>query len=233
MHWLGLCCLSLLFRFLSVAAGSNFPFSSCGPAGRFNSSMAHPGATLPPAQFSLTVTYGSEEAIPVERLFKAFGLENLAIDPNQAILPLKLPHDLPLEPSVEQFWQFRTGWETPLDEDHRFQMLLPELLYSRVWEHCFRAFPSRIVSFSGPGRVIGVEVVVLPIAMTDVVYRLWVQMNELDGIRSQLKSLQRSMDMMLHNSAVLTKTLVTVHPDLVDELHPETPGSWTAPLEEY
>jgi hypothetical protein len=58
-------------------------------------------------------------------------------------------------------------------------------------------------------------------------------MNELDGIRSQLKSLQRSMDMMLHNSAVLTKTLVTVHPDLVDELHPETPGSWTAPLEEY
>ena len=134
--------------------------------------MAGPSATLPPAQFHLTVTYGSDEVIPVKRLFKAFGLENLAIDPNQAILPLKLPHDLPLEPSVEQFWQYRTGWETPLDEDHRFQMLLPELLYSQVWAHCLRAFPFRIVSFSGSGRVIGVEVVVRPIATTDVVYRL-------------------------------------------------------------
>ena len=76
--------------------------------------------------------------------------------------------------------------------------------------------------------------VVQPIAMTDVVYRLWVQMHELDGVRSQLKSLQRSMDMMVHNSAVLTKTLVTVNPDLVDELHPDTPGSWTSPPpEEY
>ena len=37
------------------------------------------------------------------------------------------------------------------------RMLLPELVYSRVWEHCLRAFPSRIVSFSVPGRVIGVE----------------------------------------------------------------------------
>lgn len=70
---------------------------------------------------------------------------------------------------------------------------------------------------------------VKPFAMTDVVYRLWVQMHELDGVRSQLKTLQHSMDMLVHNSAVLTKALVTVNEDLADELHPDTPGSWTSP----
>lgn len=65
--------------------------------------MAYVGVSLPPAQFNLTVTFGSEEVIPVERLLKAFGLENLRVDPNQAILPLKLPKDLPLEPT-SQLW---------------------------------------------------------------------------------------------------------------------------------
>ena len=49
--------------------------------------MAGIGNSLPPSQFNLTVTFGSEEVIPVERLFKAFGLENLMVDPNQVILP--------------------------------------------------------------------------------------------------------------------------------------------------
>lgn len=93
--------------------------------------MALVGASLPPAQPNLTVTFGSEEVIPVEKFFKAFGLENLSIDPNQVILPLKVPMDLPLEPTVEQYWQFRAGWETPFDEDHQYRMLLPELMYSR------------------------------------------------------------------------------------------------------
>ena len=195
--------------------------------------MALTGTSLPPAQFHLTVTFGSEEVIPVERLFKAFGLENLAIDPNQVLLPLKLPKDLPLEPTIEQFWQYRTGWEAPFDEEYKYRILLPEPAYTRVWEHCLRAFPSRIVSFSGPGRVVGVDLVVMPISLVDVVYRLWVQMHELDGTRLQIKALERSLEMMTHNAAVLTKTLVTVHPDLVDELHPNTPQSWTSPPEEY
>ena len=195
--------------------------------------MALTGTSLPPAQFHLTVTFGSEEVIPVERLFKAFGLENLAIDPNQVLLPLKLPKDLPLEPTIEQFWQYRTGWEAPFDEEYEYRILLPEPAYTRVWEHCLRAFPSRIVSFSGPGRVVGVDLVVMPISLMDVVYRLWVQMHELDGTRLQIKALERSLEMMTHNAAVLTKTLVTVHPDLVDELRPNTPQSWTSPPEEY
>jgi hypothetical protein len=174
--------------------------------------MAYVGVSLPPAQFNLTVTFGSEEVIPVERLFKAFGLENLMVDPNQAILPLKLPKDLPLEPTIEQFWQYRTGWETPFDEDYEYQILLPE---------------------PGPVRVIGVDLVVKPISLMDVVYRLWVQMHELDGTRLRLKALERSMEMMTHNAAVLTKTLVSVHPDLVDDLHPSTPQSWTSLPEEY
>ena len=73
----------------------------------------------------------------------------------------------------------------------------------------------------------------MPISLVDVVYRLWVQMHELDGTRLQIKALERSLEMMTHNAAVLTKTLVTVHPDLVDELRPNTPQSWTSPPEEY
>lgn len=50
-------------------------------------------------------------------------------------------------------------------------------------------------------------------------------MHELEGVRSQLKTLQRTMGMLVHNTAVLSKALVAVNEDLVDELHPETTGS--------
>ena len=163
------------------------------------------GIALPPAQFNLTVTFGSEEVIPVERLFKAFGLENLAIDPNQVLLPLKLPKDLPLEPTIEQFWQYRTGWEAPFDEEYDYRILLPEPAFSRVWEHCLKAFPTRIVSFSGPGRIVGVDLVIKPISLVDVTYRLWTQMHELDDTRLRIKALERSLEMITHNAAVLTE----------------------------
>ena len=89
------------------------------------------GRLSPSCTAQFNCDFGSEEVIPVEKFFKAFGLENLSIDPNQVILPLKVPMDLPLEPTVEQYWQFRAGWETPFDEDHQYRMLLPELMYSR------------------------------------------------------------------------------------------------------
>jgi hypothetical protein len=38
--------------------------------------------------------------------------------------------------------------------------------------------------------------------------------------------------MVVHNAAVLTKELVAVNDDIIDDLHPETPGSWTATLQE-
>ena len=120
--------------------------SSCGPSRIV--AMALMGTALPPAQFNLTVTFGSEEVIPVERLFKAFGLENLAIDPNRVLLPLKLPKDLPLEPTIEQFWQYRTGWEAPFDEEYEYRILLPEPAFSRVWEHCL----DRLVLGPRPSR---------------------------------------------------------------------------------
>jgi hypothetical protein len=205
--------------------------SSCGPSRIV--AMALMGTALPPAQFNLTVTFGSEEVIPVERLFKAFGLENLAIDPNRVLLPLKLPKDLPLEPTIEQFWQYRTGWEAPFDEEYDYRVFLPEPAFSHVWDHCTKAFPTRIVSFSGPGRVVGVDLVIKPISLVDVTYRLWTQMHELDDTRLRIKALERSLEMITHNVAVLTKTLVSVHPDLVDEMHPNTPPSWISPPEEY
>ena len=195
--------------------------------------MALMGVALPPAQFNLTVTFGSEETIPVERLFKAFGLENLAINPNQVLLPLKLPKDLPLEPTIEQFWQYRAGWEAPFDEEYEYRIFLPELAFSQVWDHCSKAFPTRIVSFSGPGRVVGVDLTIKPISLVDVTYRLWTQMHELDETRRRTNALERSLEMITHNAAVLTKTLVSVHPDLVEEMHPNTPPSWTSPPEEY
>ena len=109
---------------------------------------------------------------------------------------------------MEEYWQFRTDWETVFDEDHQYLMLMPELVYSQVWEHCTRAFPSKLVSFKGPRRVVAVELKVRPVAITDVVYRLWVQMHELDGIRAENRALHRTMDMVVHNTAVLTKALV-------------------------
>ena len=164
---------------------------------------------------------------------KHLAWENLAIDPNRVLLPLKLPKDLPLEPTIEQFWQYRTGWEAPFDEEYEYRILLPEPAFSRVWEHCLKAFPTRIVSFSGPGRVVGVDLVIKPISLVDVTYRLWTQMHELDDTRLRIKALERSLEMITHNVAVLTKTLVSVHPDLVDEMHPNTPPSWISPPEEY
>ena len=58
-------------------------------------------------------------------------------------------------------------------------------------------------------------------------------MHELDEARLRIKALERSLEMITHNAAVLTKTWVSVHPALVDEMHPNTPPSWTAPPEEY
>ena len=192
-----------------------------------------PGNWFPPSQFNLTVTFGSDEIIPVERLFKAFGLENLMVDPNQVILPLKLPKDLPMEPTVEQFWQYKTDWESLFDEESNYLILLPEPVYSHVWEHSSRAFPSRIVSFTGPGRVVGVDLVLKPISLIDVLYRFWTQMHELEGARLRVATLERSSEMLTHNLAVMTQTLVAVNPALVDELHPDTPPSWTSIPEEY
>ena len=79
----------------------------------------------------------------------------------------------------------------------------------------------------------GVDLRITPISLVDVTYRLWTQLHELDDTRLRIKALERSLEMMTHNAAVLTKTLVSVHPNLVDELHPNTPPSWTSPPEEY
>jgi len=58
--------------------------------------MSSVGTSLPPAQFNLTLSFGSEELVPIERLFKAFA-ENLSIDPNKAMLPLRFPMNVPME----------------------------------------------------------------------------------------------------------------------------------------
>jgi hypothetical protein len=67
---------------------------------------------------------------PIEKFFKAFALENLSIDPNKAILPFQFPLDLPLGPTVEEYWQFRTDWETIFDEEHQY--LMPHA-HARSW----------------------------------------------------------------------------------------------------
>ena len=74
-------------------------FSSCNPAGLSGnlSAMSSVGTSLPPAQFNLTLLFGSEELVPIERLFKAFAPENLSIDPNKAMLPLRFPMNVPME----------------------------------------------------------------------------------------------------------------------------------------
>jgi len=41
------------------------------------------------------------------------------------------------------------------------------------------------------------------------------------------------MDMVVHNAAVLTKELVAVNESIINDLHPETPGSWTATFQEF
>ena len=192
-----------------------------------------PGTGLPPSQVNLTVTFGSEEFIPVERLFKAFALEHLAMDRNQIFLPLKLPKDLHLAPTVEQYWDYKMDFEELLDEDSEYWVLLPDPVYTRVWEHCCRAFPSMIVSFNTPGRLVGVDFTLKPISMVDSLYRFWTQMHEMDGARLRIAALERSLEMVNHNLAVVTKTLAAVNPALVEELHPITPQSWTPGPEEY
>lgn len=106
-----------------AAAGSNSSGSPAGLRGKVTA-MSNIGTSLPPAQFKLTLSFGSEELIPTERFFKAFALENLSIDPNKAILPLRFPMDVSMDPTVEQYWQVRTDWETPFDEDHQYLMLM-------------------------------------------------------------------------------------------------------------
>ena len=192
-----------------------------------------PGTGLPPSQVNLTVTFGAEEFIPVERLVKAFALEHLAMDRSQIFLPLRLPKDLHLAPTVEQYWDYKMDFEQLMDEDSEYWVLLPDPIYTRVWEHCCRAFPSMIISFNTPGRLVGLEVTVKPISMVDCLYRFWTQMHEMDGARLRIADLERSLEMVNHNLAVVTKTLAEVNPALVEELHPNTPQSWTPGPEEY
>ena len=72
-----------------------------------------------------------------------------------------------------------------------------------------------------------------PISLMDVLYRFWVQMHELDVARMRIATLERSSEMLTHNLAAMTRTLVAVNPALTDELHPDTPPSWTSIPEEY
>ena len=102
---------------------------------------------MTPAQFNLTLTYGADEIIPIERMFKAFSLENLSTDPSKSVHPLRIPLRLELDPTIEEYQEYRVDWESGFDESYQYVMLMPDLVYERVWTHCSKAFPTKLVSF--------------------------------------------------------------------------------------
>lgn len=111
--------------------------------------------------------------------------------------------------------------------------MVPEVLFGQVYNHCQLAFPDSHVAFKGSGRVTAVEIAVKPMDMAGVLYGLWSQRRELDELRTSVRSLTRQVQLLEHNSAVVTRELLSGHILQEDDLHPSTPPSWLSRLEEY
>ena len=123
-------------------------------------------------------------------------------------MPLKIPHDTELAPTIEKFQHYKVDWEEELNETSRYEfyMLCPTS----------KAFPNRVISYRGDGRVTAVDITVRPLAMTDVVYRPWTQRLELDGLHHAVRTLTRKSELIEHNAAVLARELAAI-PDIAEQ----------------
>jgi hypothetical protein len=118
-------------------------------------------------------------------------------------------------------------WQDTFVEDHWYQFLIPEVLYGQVHNHCLLAFPDSHVAFKGPGRVTAVDIAVLPMDTAGILYGLWSQRQELEELRATVRNLTRQVQLLEHNTAVITRELLSGHVLQEDELHPGilTPGT--------
>ena len=89
-------------------------------------------------------SYGVENKVPIERLFRFFALESLVLDPVRTIYPLQLPQDLDVETTPSQWRKFKPDWEAFFSETFDYLVYLPEGLYSQVHGRMQRAFPDGI-----------------------------------------------------------------------------------------
>ena len=200
----------------------------CGP-------LAMSGVTVaaPPAQVSLRVAFDPDEPPMIERIVRWFGLETqLTADPTKMLLPLQLSKTEEIIPGPTTYEDFRIDWCQHFNEDYDYMVFIPEPLYTSIAIHCSLAFPSQIVQCGGPGRVTTCELIVKPVSAID----LTVSLNELDrrlsDTRRELRQVLRRMDMLESNLGVSIRSTLTIRPDLVSQLHGETPASWYSGLTE-
>ena len=187
----------------------------------------------PPSRFGLTLTFDPDEPICAERMLGALGLMHLSRDPDKVLWPVKLRKSSDLVPSIDELHGLKMDWQEFFHEDFFYQFLIPETLFAQVHQHCQLVFPDNIVVFKGPGRVAKVEISILPMDTPSILYGLWSQRKELDELRMSIRQLTRQVQLMEHNTAVITRELLSGRILQEEELHPDTPPTWITMIEEY
>lgn len=132
------------------------------------------------------------------------------------MLPL-LPKTLEVRPEPAEWKKIQPSWTDMLDEDADYQIMLAESLYGDVYKHCCKAFPTALISCYGHGRVCAIELLVKPIAAVDPIDQLRCQSCELHEARLRAGALQRKVDMLEPNLAVMVKERTLEQLEQVEE----------------
>ena len=124
--------------------------------------MASIASHGPPSRFGLTLSFDPDEPVPVERMLAILGLVNLSLAPNKVLWPIKIPVSCDIDPGIDELQDLRMDWRDPFEEGHWYQLMVPEVMFGQVYDHCCLAFPDNHIAFKGPGRVAAVDVTILP-----------------------------------------------------------------------
>lgn len=195
--------------------------------------MAEAASFGPPSRFGLTLVYDPEEAVSAERMLGALGLMNISRDPDSMMWPIRLRKANDIDPSLDEIYGLKMDWQEVFVEDSFYQFFVAEPFFDQVYRHCGHAFPDHTIVFQSLGRTAKVDIAVVPMEVPPILQTLWAQRTEITELRRSNHRLTRQLELLEHNMAVIARELVAGAVIPADDLHPDTPESWTVKVEEY
>ena len=174
-------------------------------------------------QVTLRVVFSADDLPMIEHMVRWFGVETqLTADPMKMLL-LCLSKTEEIIPGPTTYEDFRVDWCQPFSEDFDFMVLIPEPLYTSIAHHCGLAFPSQLVQCGGPGRVTTCDLLLKPLSVIELSMSLHELDRRLCDTRREHRQVLRRLEMLESNLGVAIRSTISLRPDLVEQLHSETP----------
>ena len=108
----------------------------------------------------------------------------------------------------------RTTWSTS------------ELLYRDITRHCALSFPDHRIQCGGPGDLTSCELRLKPLSVLEMSQVIHEMDRRLCEVRREVRHLHRRLAMMETNLGLAVQAIVAWCPDVVPQLHADTPEAW-------